>query len=43
MELILVLFFIGVLGIGAWWRERPQRPRDETIADAQSTSERGLW
>ena len=49
-ELLIIVVFIGALGVGTWLIEGPicrryreWRNRDETIADAQTTSERDLW
>ena len=44
-EALIALVYLGVLGIGAWLVEavwqKPEPP--ESITDAQTTSERGLW
>lgn len=43
-EALIGLAFLGALGIGAWWYEGVWlRHRPESIADAQTTSEKGLW
>ena len=41
-ELLILCVVLAVLALGAWI-EQWTRPQDETIADAYSTSERGLW
>ena len=40
-ELLILVGICGVLGLGAWIVERPKRA--ESISDAQTTSEKGLW
>ena len=43
-ELLILSVVFAVLAVGAWLEQR-LRPKDEdeTIADAYSTSEKGLW
>ena len=41
-ELLILCVVVAVLALGAWIEQRT-RPKDETIADAQTTSEKGLW
>lgn len=44
-EALIGLAFIGAIGIGAWFYEGAwlRRERPESISDAQTTSETGLW
>lgn len=40
-ELLILCVFLAGAAVGAWIEQR-RRPRDETIADAQWESEKGL-
>ena len=43
-ELIILIAFLAVLGVSGWLEERGRkREKPESISDAQSTSEKGLW